>query len=269
MSAPDPQAAGKVAVVTGGSAGIGAATVRRLAAEGFEVITGARRLDRLRRVTEPAGAEALALDVTDPESVVAFAAEVEDRVLGDPADGAPSLGALSLLVNNAGGALGLDPVMAARDDHWERMYQANVLGTMRMTRALLPLLVRSGDGHVINVGSIAGFETYPGGAGYTAAKHALRALTHTLRLELLGQPVRVTDVAPGLVETEFSKVRFDGDEERAAKVYEGMTPLTAEDVADCIAWAATRPSHVNVDEIVVRPRDQARATLVHRVPEEE
>ncbi|MCP3961018.1 MAG: SDR family NAD(P)-dependent oxidoreductase [bacterium] len=246
----------KVAVVTGGSSGIGAASVRRLAAEGYAVITGARRLERLRAVTEPVGAAAHVLDVTDPGSVAAFAAAVAER--------APA--GLALLVNNAGGALGLDPVEKTRDEQWEWMFQANVLGTLRMTRALLPALIASGDGHIVNIGSIAGFETYPGGAGYTAAKHALRALTRTLRLELLGHPVRVTDVAPGLVETEFSAVRFDGDQERAEKVYEGMTPLTADDVADCVAWAATRPSHVNIDELVVRPRDQATATMVHRQP---
>ncbi len=243
----------KTAVVTGGSAGIGAATVRRLASEGFAVITGARRLDRLREIAEPVGATALALDVTDTQSVAKFAAEVSERSRG-----------LSLLVNNAGGALGLDRVEHARDEQWEWMYQSNVLGTLRMTRALLPSLIASGAGHIVNVGSIAGFETYPGGAGYTAAKHALRALTRTLRLELIGQPVRVTEVAPGLVETEFSKVRFEGDAERAEQVYQGMTPLTAEDIADCIAWAATRPPHVNIDELVVRPLDQAAATLVHR-----
>ncbi len=246
----------KIAVVTGGSAGIGAATVHQLATEGFEVVTGARRLDRLREVAEPAGATCLQLDVTDPESVEHFATTVKKLATGK----------LALLVNNAGGALGFDPVESARDDHWEWMYQANVLGTMRMTRALLPSLIESGDGHIINIGSIAGFESYPGGSGYTAAKHALRSLTRTLRLELLGQPVRVTDVSPGLVETEFSKVRFEGDENRASKVYEGMTPLVASDVADCVAWAATRPAHVNIDEIIVRPRDQAAATLVHRRP---
>jgi len=246
----------KIAVVTGGSAGIGAATVHQLATEGFEVVTGARRLDRLREVAEPAGATCLRLDVTDPESVEHFATTVQELATGG----------LALLVNNAGGALGFDPVESARDDHWEWMYQANVLGTLRMTRALLPSLVSSGNGHIINIGSIAGFESYPGGSGYTAAKHALRSLTRTLRLELLGQPVRVTDVSPGLVETEFSKVRFEGDENRASKVYEGMTPLVASDVADCVAWAATRPAHVNIDEIIVRPRDQAAATLVHRRP---
>lgn len=253
-------AAGKrIAVVTGGSAGIGAAAVHRLAADGFSVFTGARRLERLREVTASSGATCFELDVTDNASVERFAEAVEREAT----DG------LSLLVNNAGGALGLDPVASAREDHWEWMYQANVLGTMRMTRALLPSLIASGNGHIINIGSIAGFESYPGGSGYTAAKHALRTLTRTLRLELLGEPVRVTEVAPGLVETEFSKVRFAGDTEKAAKVYEGMTPLTALDVAECVAWAAGRPEHVNIDEIIVRPRDQAAATLVHRRPTEE
>jgi NADP-dependent 3-hydroxy acid dehydrogenase YdfG len=144
------------------------------------------------------------------------------------------------------------------------MWEANVLGVMRVTRALLPALRASGDGHVINLGSTAGFETYVGGAGYTGSKHALKALTRTLRQELVGEPIRVTEVAPGMVETEFSLVRFFGDEERAKSVYRGMQPLTAEDIADCIAWVATRPSHVNIDEIVVRPRDQATSTMVHR-----
>ena len=148
------------------------------------------------------------------------------------------------------------------------LFRSNVLGTLRMTRALLPKLRASGDAHVINIGSIAGFETYAGGAGYTGAKHAERALTRTLRLELLGEPIRVTDIAPGLVETEFSLVRFAGDAERAKAVYRGMEPLTPEDVADCIVWAATRPSRVNIDELVVRPRDQATATMVHRREEQ-
>lgn len=244
-----PERRAKTAVVTGASAGIGAATAVALATAGFRVVVGARRIERLRELAGPIEARALVLDVTDPESIAAFAAEVP---------------AVDLLVNNAGGAKGLETIAEARDENWEWMFEANVLGVVRVTRAFLPKLVASGDGHVINVGSIAGFETYAGGAGYTAAKHGLRALTRTLRLELLGLPVRVTEVAPGLVETEFSLVRFAGDRERAAKVYEGMTPLTAEDVADCIVWVATRPSHVNVDEIVVRPRDQATATQVHR-----
>lgn len=246
-----PPQSPKTAVVTGASAGIGAAAMRQLAAAGYRVVGGARRLERVQAIAAEigAGARAVALDVTDPESVAAFAAAVPE---------------VALLVNNAGGALGLEPIAEAVDEHWETMYRTNVLGTLRLTRALLPKLLASGDGHVINVGSIAGFETYEGGAGYTAAKHALRALTRTLRLELLGEPVRVTEIAPGLVETEFALVRFAGDRERAAKVYDGMTPLAAADVAECIAWAASRPPHVNVDEIVVRPRDQAAATKVHR-----
>jgi len=241
---------GKIAVVSGASSGIGAAAARALAGAGFRLFLGARRQDRLREVAEPIGATPLPLDVTDAESVAAFVAEL-------PA-------AIHLLVNNAGGAHGLDRIENAREEDWRWMWETNVLGTMRLTRALLPALRASGDGHVVNLGSVAGFETYAGGAGYTGAKHALRAFTRTLRLELIGEPVRITEISPGLVETEFSLVRFAGDAERARAVYRGLEPLAAEDVADCIVWAATRPSHVNVDEIVVRPRDQATATLVHR-----
>jgi len=237
------------AVVTGASSGIGAATARALAGDGYRVVLGARRLQRLEELAGEIGGQALALDVTDPDSVAEFAAAV------------PECG---VLVNNAGGALGLEPLAAADEALWRTMYEANVLGTMRMTRALLPRLTESGNGHVVGVTSIAAFETYRGGAGYTAAKHAQRAALQTLRLELLGEPVSVTDVAPGMVETEFSLVRFEGDAEAAAKVYEGMEPLRAEDVAECIRWAVAQPAHVNVDEIVVRPRDQARATEVHR-----
>ena len=240
----------KTAVVTGASAGIGAATARRLAEEGFHVFVGARRTDRIDALAAAIGGTAHPLDVTDPNSVDAFCDAVG--------------GTCHLLVNNAGGAKGLAPVAESDDEHWTWMYETNVLGLMRMTRGLLPALRASGDGHVINIGSIAGVASYPGGAGYTAVKHAVVAITETLRLELLGEPVRVTEVQPGLVETEFSLVRFDGDAARASTVYEGMTPLTAEDIADCIAWAATRPSHVNVDTILVRPRDQARADKVAR-----
>jgi NADP-dependent 3-hydroxy acid dehydrogenase YdfG len=244
-------AAGRIAVVTGASAGIGAATARGLAKAGFEVYLGARRLERMTAIAAEIGGTALALDVTDPASVEAFVARVPR---------------CSLLVNNAGGAKGLQAIAETDAAQWEWMWQTNVMGLMRMTRALLPRLEASGDGQVINVGSIAGFETYAGGAGYTAVKHAVRAVTRTLRLELLGRPVRVTEIAPGLVETEFSLVRFGGDEERAAGVYRGLTPLRAEDVADCIVWAATRPPHVDIDEIVVRPRDQATAHHVFRRP---
>lgn len=240
----------KTAVVTGASSGIGAATARALGAAGFEVVLGARRVERLERLAaEIDGARFRALDVTDGTSIEAFAGEI-DR--------------LDLLVNNAGGALGLERIDEASDERWQTMWEVNFLGMVRMTRALLPKLRAATEGHIINVGSIAGFERYVGGAGYTGAKHAARAATKTLRLELLGEPIRVTEVSPGLVETEFSLIRFDHDSERAAAVYEGMTPLTGPDIADCIVWAATRPPHVNIDEIVVRPRDQATATEVYR-----
>jgi NADP-dependent 3-hydroxy acid dehydrogenase YdfG len=238
----------RTAVITGASSGIGAATARALAGDGFEVVLGARRLERLRALAEELGGRALRLDVADPASVGEFTA---------------ALPGCDVLVNNAGGALGLGPVAEADEAQWRQMYETNVLGTMRMTRALLPALIASGNGHIVGVTSIAAFETYRGGAGYTAAKHAQRALMKTLRLELLGEPVAVTEVLPGMVETEFSLVRL-GDERAAEDVYRGMTPLKAADVAECIRWAIARPPHVNVDEIVVRPRDQATATEVHR-----
>lgn len=237
------------AVVTGASSGIGAATATRLAEEGFAVVLGARRRDRLAEVAARCGGRALELDVTDADSVAAFCEEVDEA---------------AILVNNAGLASGLQSVAQLDEQALRRMWETNVVGLVRMTKALLPKLIASGAGHVVNVGSIAGFETYPGGGGYTASKHAVRAITQTLRKELLGQPVRVTEIAPGLVETEFSLVRFDGDDQRAGKVYEGMKPLTGEDIADCIAWAVTRPPHVDIDEIVVRPIAQASATAVHR-----
>lgn len=240
-----------VAVVTGASSGIGAATAARLASEGFEVIVGARRVEKLREVADPLGAETHPLDVRDPDSIEAFAARI-DRV--------------NVLVNNAGLALGLEPLSEIDDDTITTMWDTNVLGLVRMTRALLPKLEASGNGHIVNLGSIASFETYLGGGGYTASKHAVRAITRTLRLELLGKPIRVTEILPGLVETEFSLVRFRDDAEKAAKPYEGIDPLTADDIADCIAWAVTRPPHVNIDEILVRPRAQATATMIAREP---
>ncbi len=240
---------GRVAVVTGASSGIGAATARHLSDAGFEVVIGARRPDRLAEVAEVAGATAIALDVTDDGSVERFCSQ---------------LPGCSVLVNNAGGAFGLEPIERADLDHWRAMYDTNVLGTLRMTRALLPSLEESGNGHVIVVGSIAAYEPYPGGAGYNAAKFAERAMTSVLRQELLGRPVRVTEVDPGMVETEFSLVRFGGDVERAARVYDGVVPLSADDVAECITFAATRPSHVNIDTMIVLARDQAGARQVHR-----
>jgi len=239
----------KVAVITGASSGIGAAAARALAGDGFQVLLGARRLERLTELAAEVGGTALALDVTDQDSVDRFVAEMPR---------------CDVLVNNAGGAHGLEPLGEADEDKWRTMYEANVLGTMRMTRALLPRLVESGDGQIVSITSIAGFEVYRGGSGYIAAKHAQRSLLRVLRLELLGESVRVTEIAPGMVETEFSLVRFGGDEDAARRVYEGMVPLSAEDVAECIRWAVAQPSHVNIDEIVVRPRDQAAATEVHR-----
>ena len=252
----------KTAVVTGASSGIGAATARRLAAEGFDVVLAARRRDRLEKLkaeidsADPGGPRdgvaVFTLDVTSPESVAAFAAAVQR---------------CHVLVNNAGGAFGLDPVAAADADDWQRMYDTNVLGLMRMTKALLPKLVESGEGHIVNITSLAGHHVYEGGAGYAAAKHGAAAVNDTLRLELYDQPVRVTEVAPGMVATEeFSLVRFKGDAEKAARTYEGVShPLTADDVADCVAWAVTRPAHVNIDRIDVKPRAQAAAHKVHRV----
>ena len=241
-----------VAVVTGASSGIGRSTGKRLAAAGYHVFLGARRLERVEELAAEIGpsAHALRLDVTDQDPVDEFCAAC-----------GPSC---RLLVNNAGGALGLEPVSAADDDHWRTMFDTNVMGVMRMTRALLPRLIESGDGHIINVGSVAAFEPYAGGAGYNAAKHAARAITDVLRLELVGQPVRISEIDPGLVETEFSVVRFAGDQARAGAVYEGLTPLSADDIADVIEFVATRPSHVDIDQVVIRPRDQARVWLVNR-----
>lgn len=243
----------RTAVVTGASAGIGAAAARSLAAAGFDLVLGARRQDRLEAVARPLGARWLPLDVTRPDSVERFCAAIERA---------------DLLVANAGLGLGMDRVAEARDERWEAMFQTNVLGVVRVVRGLLPKLLAApgGAGHVVIVGSTSGFEVYGGGSGYTASKHALRALTRTLRLEFLGQPLRVTEISPGLVETEFATVRHGGDAARAKAVYKGMTPLVADDIAECIAFAATRPPHVDVDEIVVRPRDQASSTQVHRRP---
>ncbi|GAA3003868.1 SDR family NAD(P)-dependent oxidoreductase [Actinokineospora diospyrosa] len=238
-----------IAVVTGASAGIGAATARHLAAAGFHVVLGARRLDRLAEVAGSVGGDAIELDVTDPASVEAFANRVPE---------------CHVLVNNAGGAKGLDRVDAADEQRWRWMFEANVLGTLRVTKALLPKLIASGNGHVVTVTSIAAIEVYDGGAGYTAAKHAQSALHRTLRGEFLGEPLRFTEILPGMVETEFSAVRFDGDTERAEKVYQGIDPLTADDVAEVIAFAVTRPPHVNLDQIVLKPRAQASATRAHR-----
>jgi len=239
----------RVALVTGASSGIGAATVRALAAAGFETVAAARRLERCEELAQEVGGRALALDVTDQNSVDALAAE---------------LGDVSVVVHSAGGALGLEPVGEANEEHWQAMYDTNVLGVMRVTRALLPALRLAGDAHVVVIGSVAGQEVYPGGGGYTAAKHAANAVARTLRLELLEDGIRVSEVAPGLVDTEFSLVRFEGDAERAAGVYRGLDPLTAEDVAELIEFIVTRPAHVDIDFAVIKPTAQASALITHR-----
>ncbi|QYJ02714.1 SDR family NAD(P)-dependent oxidoreductase [Nocardioides panacisoli] len=241
-----------LAVVTGASSGIGAATARTLAGAGFEVICAARRTERIEALAAEIDGRAVACDVTSEDSVAELAAEVGDE--------------LRVLVNNAGGAFGLTPIAEADSEQWRQMYEVNVLGLMQVTRALLPALIASGDGVVVNVGSTAGRIAYEGGAGYTAAKHGTQVVTETLRLELYDQPVRISEVAPGMVHTEeFSLVRFGGDQAKADAVYAGVRdPLTAEDVADAISWVATRPAHVNIDELVIKPRAQAAQHKVHR-----
>lgn len=243
----------KTAVVTGASSGIGEATARRLAAEGYDVVAGARRRERLEKLAaETPSIRPVTLDVTSQDSVDALAASLER---------------CDVLVNNAGGAYGLEPVAEGRLDDWQRMYDVNVLGSLRVTQALLPRLVESGDGVLVMLTSTAAFDAYEGGGGYVAAKHAQRTMAETLRLELVGKPVRIVEIAPGMVRTEgFAVTRFRGDEAAAARVYAGVPdPLTAGDVADAIAWAVTRPAHVNIDRMVIRPRAQAAQHKVHRV----
>jgi NADP-dependent 3-hydroxy acid dehydrogenase YdfG len=251
----------QIAIVTGASSGIGAATARRLATEGFHVVAAARRAGRLealvKGITEAGGtATAVTCDVTSDESVAALATAV-----------AGLDGPVTLLVNNAGGARGLDPVESGPIADWQWMYDVNVLGTLRVTQALLPSLSASGAGTILVLSSTAGFIVYEGGGGYAAAKHAQTALAGTLRLELCGRPIRVIEIDPGMVKTdEFGLVRFGRDESRAEAVYAGVAePLVADDIADCIAWCATRPHHVNVDRLVVRPLAQAAQHKVHRV----
>ena len=239
--------------MTGASSGIGAATARRLAADGFRVVCAARREDRIAALAEEIGGTPVRCDVTDPDSVNELA-----RVVGDRLD---------VLVNNAGGAIGSDPVATADPEHWRQMYDVNVVGVLNVTKALLPAIVASGDGIIVNVGSTAGRIAYEGGAGYTAAKHGTQVVTETLRLELCGEPVRVTEIAPGMVKTEeFTLNRFGGDREKYDAVYAGVAePLVADDIAEAIGWVVSLPSHVNIDELVIRPRAQAAQHKVHRV----
>lgn len=239
-------------MVTGASSGIGAASARGLAAAGFRVVCVARRVSRIEELASEIGGTAIACDVTDADDVARLAETVGPVV--------------HVLVNNAGGAFDAATVESANPADWQAMYDVNVIGVLRVTQALLPALRASGDAVIINMGSTAGRVAYENGGGYTAAKHGTQVLTETLRLELNGEPIRISEVAPGMVRTdEFAMVRFDGDADRAQAVYAGVPdPLVAEDVADAVTWIATRPSHVNIDELVIRPRAQAAQHKVHR-----
>jgi len=246
----------RTAVITGASSGIGAATAERLASDGYRVVLAARRSDRLEEVAAriaAAGGQAQVsvLDVTGRPQVDALAA---------------TLPRCDVLVCNAGGAIGTEPVADADPADWLTMYQANVLGTLHVVQALLPSLIASGEGTIVLMSSTAGLGTYEGGGGYVAAKHGTHAIATTLRLELCGEPVRVIEIAPGMVKTaEFALNRYRGDAAKAAAVYAGVAePLTADDVADAVSWAVTRPAHVNVDLMVLRPRAQAAQHKVHR-----
>jgi NADP-dependent 3-hydroxy acid dehydrogenase YdfG len=239
----------RIALVTGASSGIGAASVRALAAAGLETIAAARRLERCEELAAEVGGRALPLDVADPDSVAALADAIDE---------------LDVIVHSAGGALGLEPVADADEARWRQMWESNVAGVMRVTKALLGTLRAGIDPQIVIVGSVAGVEVYEGGGGYVAAKHAARALAKTLRLELLEERVRVTEIAPGMVETEFSLVRFGGDERRAAAVYEGVEPLRASDVAEAIVFCVTRPPRVDVDYLGIMPTVQATAKIIDR-----
>ena len=242
----------RTAVVTGASSGIGAATARALAGDGFRVVCAARREDRITALAEEIGGLAVACDVTDAASVAALAKAVGPR--------------LDVLVNNAGGAFDAAGVAEADLTDWARMYEVNVLGLVRVTQALLPALRESGHGLVVNMGSTAGRVAYEGGGGYTAAKHGTKVVTETLRLEHVAEPVRFCEIAPGMVRTEeFGLVRFDGDESKRDAIYAGIEePLVADDVAEAIRWVASLPAHVSVDELVLRPKAQAAQHKVHR-----
>ena len=240
----------RIALVTGATTGIGEATVRALRAEGFDVIATGRRADRLEKLAADTGCRFIAGDLTNDDDVAAIA---------------DFAGNIDVLVNNAGGAVGLDSVADGRVEDWQKMYDINVLGTLRITQKFLPVM-RERGGDVVFISSTAGHESYLGGGGYTAAKHAEREIPKTLRLELVGEPVRIIDIAPGLVKTEeFSLNRFGGDAERAENVYTGVAePLVAEDIAEAVRWAVTLPSHVNIDSMIVRPVAQANSWTVAR-----
>ncbi len=250
---------GKTVVITGASSGIGAACARAFAAAGADLILAARRDDRLHKVAEnlcsthDVNVRTVVLDVRSREAVEGFVQTLIDAAV-----------TIDILLNNAGLARGLATVQEGDIDDWEAMIDTNIKGLLYLTRAVVPGMVARGSGHVINIGSIAGHETYPNGAVYCATKHAVTAINRGLAIDTLGTGVRVSSVDPGLVDTEFSVVRFNGDQKRADGVYQGMTPLSAEDVADAVLFCATRPPHANVREMILMPTDQAAAVFVHR-----
>ena len=259
----------KWVLITGASSGFGAAAARAFGVEGAKLLLGARRVDRLEKVaaeTRKAGAaEAYfhELDVTKTPSVETFIAWAKSKIQG-PGCQTPDPTRLHVLINNAGGAHGLDTVAKGKDADWEAMIQTNVLGILRVTRAALPLMPHDAGASIINIGSVAGHTAYEGGAVYCAAKAGELQITRALRMELNGTGIRVGTVDPGLAETDFSLVRFKGDAKQAEKVYEGINPLTAEDIAEILVWVASRPPHVNIDELLVKPVDQAAMHKIYR-----
>ncbi|HEX3856052.1 MAG TPA: SDR family NAD(P)-dependent oxidoreductase [Verrucomicrobiae bacterium] len=258
----------KWVLITGASSGFGAAAAIAFGAQGAKLLLGARRIDRLKKVAAQAKKSGAAaahfheLDVSKTVSVGEFILWAKKLVQSPKS----KLGNLHVLINNAGGAHGVDTIAEGKDADWEAMMQSNVLGVLRVTRAALPLIPRDAGASIINIGSVAGHAVYEGGAVYCAAKAGELQITRALRLELFGTGIRVSTVDPGLAETEFSIVRFKGDATKAKKVYEGTNPLTAEDIAEILVWVANRPSHVNIDEIIVKPVDQAAIGKVYRRP---
>ena len=261
--------ADKWVLITGASSGFGAAAARAFGAENARLLLGARRLDRLEAVAaaaRKAGSPAAlfhALDVSQTKSVDGFISWAKEQISrnSEPASRSPQL---DVLINNAGGAKGLETVAEGKDEDWEFMMQTNVLGVLRVTRACLPLMINNPGSSILNIGSVAGRVAYEGGSAYCAAKAAELQITKALRLELCGTGVRVCTIDPGMAETEFSVVRFKGDAARARKVYEGVIPLTAEDVAETLVWVASRPPHVNIDELLIKCTDQAAIHKLHR-----
>ena len=256
----------KWVLITGASSGFGAAAARAFGAEGAKLLLGARRVDRLEKVADEARkagsgeVEFRALDVSKTEGVEAFAAWAKERISG--ANG--EIQNLHVLINNAGGALGLDPVLQGKDEDWETMLQTNVLGLLRMTRAALPLMTHHAGASILNIGSYAARVAYEGGSAYCAAKAGELQISRTLRLELNGTGIRVSSIDPGLARTEFADVRFKGDQARVEKLYEGTQPLVAEDIAEIMVWVASRPPHVNIDEMLIKPTDQAAMHKIYR-----